>query len=307
MHFELLSPRYLIIGVFILTGAYVQLRGRVRHKLSRALADHSTLLAPYNTLMYAFSSVAAKPYADVERFPELAPIGASWRMIREEALKLFDEGYIRAAAGYNDLGFNSFFRTGWKRFYLKWYDDFLPSAKALCPKTTELLAGIPSVNAAMFALLPPGGRLGAHRDPFAGSLRYHLGLVTPNSDRCYIVVDGQKYFWKDGEAVMFDETYIHWAENTSDVTRIILFCDIERPLSNSIIRTINRIIGRRMIKAAATQNVPGEHVGVLNKIFSYVYQIRVLGQWLKARNKPAYYLSKWVLLGALVFAIFFWR
>jgi len=307
MHFELLSPRYLIIAVFILTGAYVQLRGRVRHKLSRALADHSTLLAPYNTLMYAFSSVAAKPYADVERFPELAPIGASWRMIREEALKLFDEGYIRAAAGYNDLGFNSFFRTGWKRFYLKWYDDFLPSAKALCPKTTELLAGIPSVNAAMFALLPPGGRLGAHRDPFAGSLRYHLGLVTPNSDRCYIVVDGQKYFWKDGEAVMFDETYIHWAENTSDVTRIILFCDIERPLSNSIIRAINRIIGRRMIKAAATQNVPGEHVGVLNKIFSYVYQIRVLGQWLKARNKPAYYLSKWVLLGALVFAIFFWR
>ena len=159
----------------------------------------------------------------------------------------------------------------------------------------------------MFALLPPGGRLGAHRDPFAGSLRYHLGLVTPNSDRCYIVVDGEKYFWKDGEAVMFDETYIHWAENTSDVTRLILFCDIERPLSNSIIRAINRIIGRRMIKAAATQNVPGEHVGVLNKVFAYVYQIRVLGQWLKARNKPAYYLSKWVLLGALVFAIFFWR
>jgi len=307
MDFALFSPRYLIIAVFILTGAYVQLRGRVRHKLSRALADHSTLLAPYNTLMYAFSSVAAKPYADVGRFPELAPIGASWRMIREEALKLFDEGYIRAAAGYNDLGFNSFFRTGWKRFYLKWYDDFLPSAKALCPKTTELLAGIPSVNAAMFALLPPGGRLGAHRDPFAGSLRYHLGLVTPNSDRCYIVVDGEKYFWKDGEAVMFDETYIHWAENTSDVTRLILFCDIERPLSNSIIRAINRIIGRRMIKAAATQNVPGEHVGVLNKVFAYVYQIRVLGQWLKARNKPAYYLSKWVLLGALVFAIFFWR
>ena len=77
MDFALFSPRYLIIAVFILTGAYVQLRGRVRHKLSRALADHSTLLAPYNTLMYAFSSVAAKPYADVERFPELAPIGAS--------------------------------------------------------------------------------------------------------------------------------------------------------------------------------------------------------------------------------------
>ena len=43
----------------------------------------------------------------------------------------------------------------------------------------------------MFAVLPPGGKLGAHRDPFAGSLRYHLGLVTPNSDKCRILVDGQ--------------------------------------------------------------------------------------------------------------------
>ncbi len=71
-------------------------------------------------------------------------------MIREEALKLFDEGHIRAASGYNDIGFNTFFKRGWKRFYLKWYGDFLPSASALCPKTAELLAKIPSINAAMF-------------------------------------------------------------------------------------------------------------------------------------------------------------
>ncbi len=29
----------------------------------------------------------------------------------------------------------------------------------------------------------------------------------------------------------------------------------------------NRTIGRSMIKAAATQNMPGEHVGVLNRVF----------------------------------------
>jgi hypothetical protein len=80
--------------------------------------------------------------------------------------------------------------AGRKRFYLKWYDDFLPSAGSLCPKTVELLNAIPSVHGAMFAMLPPGGKLGAHRDPFAGSLRYHLGLVTPNSNKCRILVDG---------------------------------------------------------------------------------------------------------------------
>jgi beta-hydroxylase len=253
--------------------------------------------------MYLFSAVKAKPYADIREFPELQEVTGQWQMIREEALKLFDEGHIRAASGYNDIGFNTFFKRGWKRFYLKWYGDFLPSASALCPKTAELLARIPSINAAMFTLLPPGSRLGAHRDPFAGSLRYHLGLVTPNSPDCYIVVDGQKYYWKDGEAVMFDETYIHQAENRTDVTRVILFCDIERPMSNPVLRWINRTIGHGMIRAAATQNVPGEHVGVLNHIFSYVYQIRALGIRIKEWHKPLYYLLKWCLIAAIGYAI----
>ena len=212
----LLAPKYLILATFIGTGLYIHLRGRVKHKLFRQLTDHSTVMAPYNTLMYLFSTVPAKPYADVDQFPELAGLKDNWKMIRSEDLKLFDEGYIRAAAKYNDVGFNSFFRTGWKRFYLKRHDDFLPSAKTLYPKTATLLAGIPSVNAAMFALLPPGSKLVSHRDPFAGSLRYHLGLVTPNSEKCYIVVDGESYYWRDGEAVMFDETYIHYAENQTE-------------------------------------------------------------------------------------------
>jgi aspartyl/asparaginyl beta-hydroxylase (cupin superfamily) len=70
---------------------------------------------------------------------------------------------------------------------------------------TELLAKIPSINAAMFTTLPPGSRLGAHRDPFAGSLRYPLGLVTPHSPTVTSSSMG-RHDWQDGPAVMFDET-----------------------------------------------------------------------------------------------------
>ncbi len=301
----LLAPKYFILATFIGTGLYVHFRGRVKHKLFRQLTDHSTIMAPYNTLMYLFSTVPAKPYADVKQFPELAVLKDNWEMIRDEGTQLFDEGYIRAAAKYNDVGFNSFFRTGWKRFYLKWYDDFLPSAKTLCPKTTALLADIPSMNAAMFALLPPGSRLVSHRDPFAGSFRYHLGLSTPNSEKCYIMVDGISYFWRDGEDVMFDETYIHYAENQTDQTRLILLCDIERPLSNAFMQAFNRMIGWRMIRGAATQNVDGEHVGILNKIFAYAYQVRLVGKRIKVWNKATYYVIKWLLLGGLFYALFF--
>jgi beta-hydroxylase len=305
MYFPVSLPKLLVLLTFGVAGVFVHFRGRVRHTFARQLTDHSTFMAPYNALMYMFSSVPARPYIDLKNFPELAPLQENWRMIRDEGLKLFDEGYIRAASKHNDLGFNSFFKSGWKRFYLKWYDDFLPSARDLCPQTAELLSKIPSVNAAMFALLPPGAKLPLHRDPFAGSLRYHLGLSTPNSEKCRIIVDGELYYWKDGEAVMFDETYIHRAENQTDCQRLILFCDINRPLSNPIARALNRWIGQPMARAAATQNLPGEKVGVLNKLFAYVYQIRIVAKRVKAWNKNVYYVLKWLLLGALVYATFF--
>ncbi|WP_269460248.1 aspartyl/asparaginyl beta-hydroxylase domain-containing protein [Polynucleobacter necessarius] len=78
----------------------------------------------------------------------------------------------------------------------------------------------------MFASLPPGATLVRHRDSYAGSLRYHIGLTTPNDPKCFIDVDGERYFWKDGEAVMFDEPYIHFAANETDQQRVILFCDV---------------------------------------------------------------------------------
>ncbi len=60
-----LTPDILILVTFLTSVTFVQFRGRVRHKLSRLVADHANLLAPYNSLMYLFSSVKAKPYADV--------------------------------------------------------------------------------------------------------------------------------------------------------------------------------------------------------------------------------------------------
>jgi beta-hydroxylase len=298
-----LAPKFIVLYVFLASMMYVHLRGRVRHKFYRQLTDHSTFLAPYNALMYMFSAVPIKPFVEVGRFPELAPLSENWKTIRDEALKLFDEGHIRAAAGYTDLGFNSFFRRGWKRFYVKWYDEPLPSAKALCPKTVALVQSIPNVNGAMFALLPPGGDLGKHRDPFAGSLRYHLGLVTPNADTCKIWVDGEMYSWRDGEAVMFDETYIHYAENTTSHNRIILFCDVERPMKYRWAAAFNRWFSRTVMSAAGAPNEAGDRTGGLNRLFSRIYKVRLHGKQLKKRNRTLYHLEKWSIFAGLLVVI----
>ena len=301
--------KYLILGAFLLSVVYVHRRGKVRFSFVRQLFNHSSLLAPYNSLMYLFSAVPSRPLLTEREFPELAPLSENWQMIRDEAFKLRDEGYIRGALKNNDIGFNSFFKRGWKRFYLKWYDRPLPSAQALCPKTVELLNRIPAVKGAMFALLDPRSHLNPHRDPFAGSMRYHMGLVTPNSDACFISVDGERYHWKDGEAVLFDETYIHFVENNTDETRIILLCDIERPLTMRFMRALNGWVSRQMMSASATQNVENEPVGALNRFYGNVYHpiaARVSGaaRAIKRRNRTLYRTLQYGLVLGLAYLIF---
>ncbi len=296
--------KWFILALFIVTAIVVHYRGRVRHRFSRQVLDHSTFTAPINVFMYAFSGVPNQPYLDLKLFPEVRVLLDRWEDIRAEAEQLFGDGHIKASDKYNDAGFNSFFKSGWKRFYLKWYDVDHPSARALCPVTTELVGRIPGMKAAMFTALPPGSRLPRHRDPYAGSLRFHMGLMTPNSPDCYINVDGQNYYWRDGEAVIFDETYIHYAENRTDQNRIILFCDLQRPMRYRWAQAVNNFFGAILLRAAASPNQEGDRTGGINRIFGAVYAVRRFGKGIKKKNKTLYYVLKWLLVIG-IFALIF--
>ncbi len=299
LHF-ILSAKFAVILIFVSSALYVHYRGQDRHKFTRQLSDHSTVLAPINSLMYLFSAIPNTPYVASHYFPATRILKDNWQIIRDEAMNLLKQEYIKAADGYTDAGFNSFFRRGWKRFYIKWYGDYHPSAQELCPRTIELLKRTTGVNAAMFALLPPGGKLVRHRDPYAGSMRYHLGLITPNSEDCFIFVDNQKYFWRDGEDVIFDETYLHWAENKTDQIRVILFCDLDRPLKFKIAAVINSSFKRIFMRGSASPNNPNDTTGFINKAFKYIYAIRLFGKNLKKKNRRFYYFTKYIWIGALI-------
>jgi len=309
----IIAPRLfllLLLLLFTLCVLLVHLRGRARLRFDRQLVDHSAVFAPYNLLMYAFSAVPALPILDRRGFPQLDLLQANWQVIRDEATRLFDEGHIRATEKHNDASFNSFFKQGWKRFYLKWYGEPLASAEALCPQTVALLKAIPSIKAAMFALLPPGSKLNPHRDPFAGSLRYHLGLITPNSPDCRIFVDGEEHAWGDGKDVVFDETYVHWAENRTGQTRVILFADVERPLRTRWMNAINQRVGAFMGKITASPNTDGatEKTGFVNRLFALSQRRKGAAHaWkvaFKRRHRRLYKAGKYVGIVLLIWLIF---
>jgi beta-hydroxylase len=295
--------KWIILGVFLSSVSYVHFRGKVRHRFYRQVFDHSGIVSPFNVFLYLFSKVPTTPYLQVSEFPELKLITDRWKEIREEALYVREQERIAAAQTNNDAGFNSFFKTGWKRFYLKWYDAHHPSASIYCPKTVALLQSIPSVKAAMFAELPPGAHLRPHRDPYAGSLRFHLGLATPNNDQCFIRVDGEDYSWRDGQAVMFDETYIHEAYNKTDETRVILFCDIERPMRYGWAQAVNRFLANTIVTAASSPNEAGDQTGLINRLFHYAWVVGQYRRRFKKWNKTVYQITRIILIALACYAI----
>ena len=288
--------KWLVLIAWVGSILFAHFRGRVRLPLGRQMLDHSILLAPVNAFMVLTSRVPTTPYLPLSTFPDLQLLADNWETIRDEALHLSSLQAIKAPELHNDIGFNSFFKYGWKRFYLKWYDARHPSAEALCPRTVALLNSIPGVKAAMFAELPPGGQLNAHRDPFAGSLRYHLGLATPNDDACYIEVDGIRHSWRDGQGVIFDETYVHEAYNRSDKNRIVLFCDVVRPLTWPWADAFNGWFSRVFLSAASSPNADTDETGLINKLTHYHWVIDQKRREFKKWNRTVYKLTKYGLI-----------
>lgn len=289
------------VGLYLASILLIHIRCSRTFSLKRQLSDFSTFTVPLNVPAYALSKVPLQPIVPQRFFPELQILSDNWEIIRDEALALYDMGHIKAK---DDLPASSFYKGGrWVSFYLKVYDSDIPSARELAPKTLELLEQVPNMNLALFAVLMPGKKLNDHHDPFAFTLRYSLGLSTPNSDGCGILIDQEDYKWKDGEGVLFDETYLHNAYNTTDVPRVILMTDIDRPLKWKWMQSLYHKFGRGFNSLFVIDNIDENQTGVGNKFGRIVLAYRAFLQNFKNKNRTAYVLSKWIVLLLVLYGL----
>ena len=288
-----------ILLVYFFSIVIIRLRCKNFFKLRKQLSDFSVFMVPFNLPAYLLSKVPTTSKISAEYFPELNELENNWETIRDEALQLFENGYISIK---EDLPASSFYKDGrWTSFYLKVYDCDIPSARELAPKTMELLNRIPNINLALFACLNPGRKLKDHHDPFAYTVRYSLGLSTPNSDKCAIVVDGDSYTWEDGKGILFDETFLHSTHNETDKPRIILMTDVDRPLKSTFIQKLYFMFGRFFNSFFYIDNVDSKKSGFGNKITPYLNKYRKFQKNLKHNHNSVYKLVK---LGLLIFFIF---
>ncbi len=146
----------------------------------------------------------------------------------------------------------------WNVFMLYLLGYQLQNARILCPTLCNLLDGIPHLIQAFFSILEPGKSIPLHEGPYLGYLRYHLGIHIPKNNPPKIFVNSQPYTWKEGEAVLFDDSWPHEVKNNSDDYRAVLIIDVLRPmpvLPTLVNQFVTNVIarytyGRKTIKRA---------------------------------------------------------
>ncbi|ETX10199.1 aspartyl/asparaginyl beta-hydroxylase [Marinomonas ushuaiensis DSM 15871] len=297
----------LIIAIFsVCSMLYIYTyRGNTRYlSWTEYLRKGWPIFAPLNCLLYLFSNnKVRRPIIDTLQYKDLNELRANWEVIRDEALALQNEGKLESinvlgSDAYYDVGFRTFHKYGWRKFYLKWYGYTHTSAQNRCPKTVEILSKVKNINGAMFAFMPANSELTRHLDPVACSLRYHLGLETPNSDDCFINIDGEQYSWRDGKDLLFDETYLHFVKNNTEQSRLILMCDFNRPVN--IFGKIINFCYKVLMRASVVPNTNEDKGGLANRIFKSVAPILQRSKELKKTNRKAYKRLKCLVNGTII-------
>lgn len=289
---------FTVLFVYVASIFFIRWRNKEFFGLKRQLSDFSTFMVPFNIPAYLLSKVPTTAFLDQSHFPELKVLEDNWEVIRDEALALYEKGHI---AIKDDLPASSFYKNNrWTSFYLKVYDGDIPSARELAPRTLALIDQVPGMNLALFACLNPGKKLNNHHDPFAYTVRYSLGLSTPNSDESGLVVNGEDYKWADGEGVLFDETYFHRAYNNSDKPRIILMTDIDRPLESKLLQKAYFSFGRFFNALFSIDNIDSSKTGLGNKLGIYLNNYKAALKRFKHWNKPLYVATKLLVIFSLL-------
>ena len=215
--------------IFLLFLVYSILTGRIWYYLGNVLSKF------YN--YYSLDPTTA--IMEVER-NSINDLKKHWKIIKKEIQQNISK--------MDSIEGDQFFEKDitcdgkWSKIYLKWYSSPAKYAHKLFPKTMEIIDRHPDIKLAMFSKLLPGAIIHGHNGLFKGCIRGHLGLITPNSPECFILIDNNKYWWKDGEVLTFDDTFWHSVQNNTEKPRLILFFDIERRVQGKIPKIIHKLM-----------------------------------------------------------------
>lgn len=168
-----------------------------------------------------------------QTYPALNDITHNYSVIKTEFDTLLQSRPVLPLYHEIDPGEEQISKTtdkDWKVFMLYLLGHKPAANRQLCPQTCQLIDKIPNLIQAFFSILEPGKNIPLHEGPYLGYLRYHLGIKIPISNPPTLIVNSKEYTWREGEGVLFDDSWPHAVVNLSQDYRVVLIIDVLRPM-----------------------------------------------------------------------------
>lgn len=207
-----------------------------------------------------FPDLPPGPYHDPMLQPWAPMLRDAWQDIRDEALDLLREdrdfvSFLGLAPGQKapeSIG-GAAANPAWDAFFFYNHGVRFDANHERCPRTSALLESIELCRIARqapeicFSLIRPQSTILPHYGVTNVRLVFHLPLIIPSD--CALNVAGIEHHWREGEPILFDDTYRHEAWNRSDQPRLILLMDCwnphltesEKEASRAVIEAIDAI------------------------------------------------------------------
>lgn len=183
------------------------------------------------SLYNADTPLTARPWWAPEQTGYLEAIRkleGNWKVIRDEGLGVLDQksgGFIPEEENLRQQG-------DWKQFTL--YQRGRKNTAA-CRKTPRTCAIVDSITDAAsckrgqikYSVMLPGTHVWPHTGPTNCRLRLHLGLVIPKN--VAIRVGHETRTWKEGKAIIIDDSFDHEVWHNGSTFRLIFIVDFWHP------------------------------------------------------------------------------
>jgi aspartate beta-hydroxylase len=204
-------------------------------------------------------------FLPLDVFPWIGELQARTAAIRDEMLAAVAareglqpfhdrEQLNQLVAGASDEG-------SWDALFFYRHGERFDANCARCPVTTAAMERLPRVAIRdhgpeiLFSLLRPGAHILPHRGVTNARVVAHLPLVVPPG--CALHVLGEEpHAWREGEVMVFDDTFEHEAWNRSGELRVILLMDTWNPWLSEA----ERLACTRLVEGIGDFRLGGERI-----------------------------------------------
>lgn len=188
-----------------------------------------------------FPDLPSEPYLDPYLVPWARRLADAYDDMRGEALALLESGeplpsFLPFDPGErlgDYLGGNAA-KPAWDAFFFYRHGERYEHNHRRCPRTSAVLESLElfrirgQAPEICFSFLAPQTTIQPHYGVSNTRLVMHLPLLVP--PRCALNLVGVgEHHWREGELLLFDDTYLHEAWNRSDQMRIVLLMDCWNP------------------------------------------------------------------------------